>query len=808
MTNPGTAPVTELAGQADPMRAIGDRQHAASAGAAAFEAEKQRLVAEPGAARVQPVKLDEQLEVPAAQATGAMPALVPVDGMARFKAWNLPASAQAPFDDVARPRMDASLAEAKARMVEAEVKRDADRAQAVDDAHAKVTQAHADADQQQQARVAATRTQIANHQADTLLRQQSEVQQLDQLAGDRKKATIGQINDRLQGDQAKVDADYRAAQTRAEEQRQQGEADVARRKQEAQDQAGNQSWWDQIASAIGDAIQAIADEINQALDAIGQAIGAILDEVKNAACQLIDAARDFVCQALTELGDWLQAAVTAMIGSVFPELAAALNQLIDEAVTAATEAVTAIADGLTQAVTALCDGLKAAIDAAIAVFKAVVQAAVTFAQAVMTGDWSLVARMVLDGILSALGIDPAAFYALIGQAEDAIEKIIDDPGAFVGHLIDAVKLGFQQFGTNFWTHLQAGMVQWLFGTFAEAGIRMPASFDIAGIFDLVAQILGLIWERLRGKVVNLIGEENTERLEFVAQYVEALITGGFAGLWEKIQQDLSSLWDMVVGGIKDWLIQNVVQQAILKIATMWNPAGAIFELIQTAWNAYQWLRENAQRIFGLVQAVVDSVSNIAAGDISGAASWIEQSLAQLVPIAISLFADLIGLGGIAGEMRRIIEDVQQAVDEAIDALIARVMAMFTGGKDGDEQPDQDDRTLEQKQADVTKAASEATQFLKQTNATAETVRRQLPPIKEEYRLRKLELVIDSTDGVKEHAHIHAELNPEQDGEEHEIKRPPLSHIHSDSTLRSTTSYEYWSEQSTAQNCQFPEGRTR
>src|SRR5262249_41593040 len=150
-----------------------------------------------------------------------------------------------------------------------------------------------------------------------------------------------------------------------------------------------------------------------------------------------------------------------------------------------------------------------------------------------------------------------------------------------------------------------------------------------------------------------------------------------------------SLWDMVINGVKDWIIEKVVQQAIIKIATMWNPAGAIIQLIETAWNVYQWVRENAQRIFGLVQAVVDSISNIVAGNIGGAANFIEASLAKLVPIAISLFADLIGLGGIADKIRRIIEKVQTKVDQAIDKLIERVVKLFKGGKD-DKKPSGDD----------------------------------------------------------------------------------------------------------------------
>ena len=696
-TDPGPAPVTDLAGQADPVRTVGDQQHAVGEGAKALDDAKKKVLSGPGAAQIQPVKLDEKLSVPKEQATGAMPQLPTVEGMTKMKKWNLPSNALAAFDTVAKPKMDASLAQAKGQMTQADAKRDADRDKAVSDAQDKVKSAHADADKQQQAKIADTRTQITNHQATTLVKHEAEIKKLDAQSSVKKQGTIGKINDRITADQSKVETDYKDAAKKADDQKKQGEEDAQKKKEEAEKKKKDESWWDRAADAVCDGIKAIADEIDKALDAIGKAIGQLLDAVKDAACKAIDAARDFVCQALTEFGDWLKSAVTALIGSVFPELAAELNRLIDEAVNAAKAAVNAVADGLKKAVTALCDGLKGALDALIATFKAAVQAAATFAQAAITGNWALVGKMILDGILNALGIDPAAFYALIGKAEDSIEKIIENPGAFVGHLIDAVKLGFKQFGAHFWTHLKDGIVQWLFGTFAQAGITMPASFDIAGIFDLCCQVLGLTWPRLRGKVVKVIGEKNTERLEFVAKYIQALVTGGFAGLWQQIQQDMSGLWDMVIGGVKDWLIQSVVMAAIEKIATMWNPAGAIFELIKTAWNLYQWVRENAQRIFGLVQAVVDSISNIVAGNISGAANFIEASLAKLIPVAISLFADLLGLGGLADKIRSIIEKVQTKVDHAIDALIERVMKMFKGkdddhkdgkdGKDGDHKDD-------------------------------------------------------------------------------------------------------------------------
>src|SRR5262249_50510929 len=137
-TDPGPAPVTDLAGQADPVRAIGDQQHAISETAKALDSEKQKVISGPGAAAVQPVKLDQKLNVPKEQPAGAMPQLPSVEGMAKFKKYNLPTNVQASFDELAKPKMDASLAQGKAKMLDAEHKRDADRTKAVNDSQDKV----------------------------------------------------------------------------------------------------------------------------------------------------------------------------------------------------------------------------------------------------------------------------------------------------------------------------------------------------------------------------------------------------------------------------------------------------------------------------------------------------------------------------------------------------------------------------------------------------------------------------------------------------------------------------------------------
>jgi 5-methylcytosine-specific restriction endonuclease McrA len=250
--------------------------------------------------------------------------------------------------------------------------------------------------------------------------------------------------------------------------------------------------------------------------------------------------------------------------------------------------------------------------------------------------------------------------------------------------------------------------------------------------------------------VRLIGERNVERIEFVWQYVQALITGGWAGLWERIQQDLSQLQSMVVDGIKNWLMERVVMAAITRLATMWNPAGAIINLIMTAWNVYQWIRENAQRMFGLIQAVVDSMSEIASGNITRAANFIENTLARLVPVAISLLANLLGLSGISDRIREIVERIQGAVDRALDRLIERVMAMFRGGGKGDDKK-QDDHKDKQQVGEVIpfQAAKEQHKLWIEVKGGTPTVMVASTPMPVESQLARMHASVDKLPADKQ-----------------------------------------------------------
>lgn len=293
----------------------------------------------------------------------------------------------------------------------------------------------------------------------------------------------------------------------------------------------------------------------------------------------------------------------------------------------------------------------------------------------------------LGEIVKALMEFKAKLLGLLKKGMETIQLILDDPIGFLGNLIAAVKGGFNAFVGNIWTHLKAGFFKWLLGSLAGAGITLPSDLSLMSVFKLVLDVLGITYPKLRAKAVKLIGETAVTVIEKLVEYVQALFTGGVAALWEKVKEDLSTLKEMVIGAIQDWLIETVVKQAVTKVVSMFNPAGAIIQAIIAIYNVVMFVIEKAQQIMALVEAVINSVYAIATGAIGGAIAWIEKSLAAAIPVVIGFLARLLGLSGISEKIQGFIKKVQSKVNGAIDKVIAKIVAMVKklfgkGAKDG------------------------------------------------------------------------------------------------------------------------------
>lgn len=279
------------------------------------------------------------------------------------------------------------------------------------------------------------------------------------------------------------------------------------------------------------------------------------------------------------------------------------------------------------------------------------------------------ATVLFEQAMRAAGVPIDAVMGLLRRAGAAFERIIANPGQFLSNLLTALKGGFERFAGNIGRHLQAGLIGWLTGTLGGAGIRVPRTFDLAGIFDLALQVLGVTVDRLRDKVGRVIGAQNVRRIEAVWTVVARLVAGGLGGLWDLAKDYVGNLYDLVIGQVKDWAITRIVQQAVVQIISMFNPAGAVVQVIRTIWNIIQFLRERGAHLWAVFQRLAESVAEIASGNVGGAVSAIERTLASAVAPLLGLLGRLVGLGDIAGQVRRIIEAVRAPIDRALDRVI-------------------------------------------------------------------------------------------------------------------------------------------
>ncbi len=421
---------------------------------------------------------------------------------------------------------------------------------------------------------------------------------------------------------------------------------------------------------------------------------------------------------------------------------------------------------------------------------------------------------------------------VLARAAEAIGKIIGDPIGFLGNLINAIKQGFSQFIDNIGTHLQQGFIAWLTGALGGAGITLPQTFDLPGILQLVMQILGISFEQIMGKVsqvlgidimgiygqimelVNiyqeqgmvglakyglerLIGAEGVEALMEVVHIFEVIQSGNFGQLWEIIQQHLSDLKEMIFGKIEEFIVERVIKAGITWLISLFNPAGAFIRACKMIYDVVMFFIERGSQIMSLVNAIIDSITSIASGNIGAAANFIEQALARAIPVAISFLSSLLGLGNISEKVQEIIQAVRTAVDNAIDRVlnsrpvqmvagfIKRVLGRITsfvqrgaarvgqalglGGEEpAPETPTEpspetglDERTPDEKLRDLESGLSEADSLVANEALEPTEIESRLPDIKSKYKMSSLQLVVEQ-EGEKLALHVEGQVNPKDE----------------------------------------------
>ncbi len=288
--------------------------------------------------------------------------------------------------------------------------------------------------------------------------------------------------------------------------------------------------------------------------------------------------------------------------------------------------------------------------------------------------------------------------SVLAKAADVVGDIISDPIRFLGNLVSGVMLGLENFMGNIGAHLKKGLLDWLFGALGGAGIQLPETLDLEGIVSIALQVLGLTYANFRTRAVAIVGEPVVSALEQTAEVFKVLFTEGIPGLWRFIKEKLSDLQTMVLDAIFTFVEEKVIVAGITWVIGLLNPASAFFKACKAIYDIVMFFIERGSQILALVNAIIDSMASIAAGNIAVAANFVEDALAKTIPVAIGFLASLLGLGDISGEIRKIIDKAQAPINEAIDWVIHQAVKLvkaagkLVGGLlGGEEDGDKEDK---------------------------------------------------------------------------------------------------------------------
>ncbi len=271
--------------------------------------------------------------------------------------------------------------------------------------------------------------------------------------------------------------------------------------------------------------------------------------------------------------------------------------------------------------------------------------------------------------------------AVIGKLVDAWDVIKEKPVEFLKNLLGTVKLAFHGFFQRIGLHLKNGIVGWITSSFEGSKIYWPQSWTSPGeLFSFAASVLGLSVDHVIERVALKYPDVAAGLRKAMGIFSEAwdwlslIFKGDYKGLWDKIKGKLADIENMVMQGIMDFLMKRVIAGATVQLAAATTPT-VVSQIAIVLIDTYKTIKtvvKYMKKILTMVNTMLDSILNIAAGTLQPAADLVEKAFDMGMPVVIGFLAELVNLGDVSEKIQEAIEKLRDKVDEAIDWLIEKV----------------------------------------------------------------------------------------------------------------------------------------
>lgn len=302
-----------------------------------------------------------------------------------------------------------------------------------------------------------------------------------------------------------------------------------------------------------------------------------------------------------------------------------------------------------------------------------------------------IVKIVIRVILEIMNFPFDLINNIITKAMQAFEIIKRDPIAFLKNLLRAVKEGFMQFFDNILTHLFNGLKAWFLSEVQAAGIPIPTDFTVMGIIKWLLAVLDITMEKIWKKLEERIGKPKVDKIKRMIEIGEKVVgaaaeayafiedvqrRGFMAVMIDKIKEQLSNVWEMVLDAVKGFVMDQIIKKVTAKLLTMLDPTG-IMAVVNSAialYKAIQSFIRYLRQMLEIVNSFVEGTLQIAQGATKIAADFLERALARGIPIVIGFLANQVGLN-LSERLRDALEIVREKVDKVLTWVIDKVVVI-------------------------------------------------------------------------------------------------------------------------------------
>ncbi len=268
--------------------------------------------------------------------------------------------------------------------------------------------------------------------------------------------------------------------------------------------------------------------------------------------------------------------------------------------------------------------------------------------------------------LEKFGFSLSEIEGIINKGAAVLKAIFTKPIQFVKNLIGAAKQGFSNFAEHFLDHLKDAVFEWLTGSLE--GVKLPQTWDLKGIAGLIFDLVGISYQNLKKFLVKYIPAPVIEGLETTFTLIQTLRREGMMAAWEQLKTMATEMKNAFVTAVSDWIKWTIVKEAIKTAVAAFTPGAGIIRAIIGIYDTVVFFIQKAKDIMKMIGNFLNSISEIAAGNIGAAAAALESGLARGLVLVIDFLARLLRLKGITNAIKKVLDKIRGKVDGVLDKV--------------------------------------------------------------------------------------------------------------------------------------------